>query len=240
MDMVVGDRPPAVHCRDLVKWLGCGPTRTKVLCGLEFVARPGEVTFLVGPSGCGKTTLISTIAGLLRADGGEVRVLGTRLETLHGAHLARFRAQNLGLVFQTFNLLPTLTALENVTVPLLVRGMAPKRARAAAAAVLERLQLGSHRHKLPDELSGGQQQRVAVGRALVHEPQLLICDEPTAFLDGETGSAVIRLLRETALAPQRAIIIVTHDDRILPYADRIVRMADGRILPIRAGLGVLS
>src|SRR3954452_17928681 len=134
--MAAGARPPAVHCRNLVKWLGHGAGRTKVLCGLEFVARHGEVTFLVGPSGCGKTTLISTIAGLLRADGGEVRILGTRLETLHGARLAGFRAQNLGLVFQTFNLLPALTALENVAVPLLVKGLAPKRARAAASAVL--------------------------------------------------------------------------------------------------------
>jgi putative ABC transport system ATP-binding protein len=228
--MTSSARPPAVHCRGLVKWLGRGPTRTKVLCELEFVARPGEVTLLVGPSGCGKTTLISTIAGLLRADGGEVRVLGTPLGALRGARLARFRSQNLGLVFQTFNLLPALTAIENVTVPLLVRGVAPKRARIAAGAVLEQLQLGSHGHRLPNELSGGQQQRVAIGRALVHEPRLLICDEPTASLDSETGSAVIHLLRQTALLPQRAIIIVTHDDRILPYADCIVRMTDGRIL----------
>ena len=156
-------------------------------------------------------------------------MLDTLLGALRGARLARFRAQNLGLVFQTFNLLPALTALENITVPLLVRGVAAKRARSAAGDVLERLQLGGHRHKLPNELSGGQQQRVAIGRALVHEPRLLICDEPTASLDSETGSAVIRLLRDTGLAPQRAIIIVTHDDRILPYADRIVRMTDGRI-----------
>ena len=230
----------AVHCRGLVKWLGRGPTRTRVLCELEFVARAGELTLLVGPSGCGKTTLISTIAGLLRADGGEVRVLDTLLGALRGARLARFRAQNLGLVFQTFNLLPALTALENITVPLLVRGVAAKRARSAAGDVLERLQLGGHRHKLPNELSGGQQQRVAIGRALVHEPRLLICDEPTASLDSETGSAVIRLLRDTGLAPQRAIIIVTHDDRILPYADRIVRMTDGRILATEDELETLQ
>ncbi len=150
----------------------------------------------------------------------------------------------MGFVFQQFNLLPALDAAENVAVPLIIQGVSPHKARQRACEWLERLGLGSHLVKLPSQLSGGQQQRVAIARALIHEPRLLVCDEPTASLDAETGRQVIELLREVSIKPDRAAIIVTHDDRIYPYADRIAFMDDGRLThtetPARRPSGDLS
>jgi putative ABC transport system ATP-binding protein len=187
------------------------------------------MTFLVGPSGCGKTTLISVIGGILSCEAGEVCVLGTELRALSNRALADFRLTNLGFVFQQFHLLPALSALENAAVPLVARGLGHRRAEERAAALLERLGLADEMRKFPTQLSGGQQQRVAIARALVHEPSLLICDEPTASLDARSGHTVMELLREVAVAPARAVIVVTHDSRIFELADRIAHMSDGVI-----------
>lgn len=224
--------PPAVHCRNVVREFGHGDTRMRVLHGIDIDVFMGEITLLVGPSGCGKTTLISILAGILVADEGEVEVLGTRLSHLDKTQATRFRGANVGLVLQQFNLLPTLTVIENVSVPLLLQGHSQHSANARAIALLDDLGLGHHAARLPPDLSVGQQQRVAIARALIHEPRLVICDEPTAMLDAAAGLAVMEMLRQTARHPDRAVIIVTHDDRILPFADRLATMSDGRIAAI--------
>ena len=161
---------------------------------------------------------------------GDVTVFGADLKTLGGRTLSRFRGETVGFVFQQFNLLPALDAAENAAVPLIVHGMASGRARRRASELLDRLGLAESLKKLPRELSGGQQQRVAIARALVHDPKLIVCDEPTASLDGASGTAVMDILRTLAVRPDRAAIVVTHDDRIFRFADRIAFMADGRVV----------
>jgi putative ABC transport system ATP-binding protein len=220
----------AVHCRDVSKDFGEGDTRVRVLRGVNFEAHPGQLTFLVGPSGCGKTTLISVIAGLLNSSGGEVELFGQNAEKLPANERIRFRRKNLGFVYQQYNLLPALTAAENAAVPLLAAGVARPLAVAKAKELLVRLGLEDRLNTLPSKLSGGQQQRVTLARALVHEPRLILCDEPTAALDHATGEAVMELLADNAVHPDRAVIVVTHDTRVFHYADSIAHMDDGRIV----------
>jgi putative ABC transport system ATP-binding protein len=231
--MVALSTPPAVIGRALRKSFGRDDARVEVLRGVELEVALGELTFLVGPSGCGKTTLISVIAGLLDADDGELTVLEQPVAGLSPAERVAFRRDNLGFVFQQYNLLPALTALENAAVPLIVAGQRRRLALERAEDLLRKLGMENRLHALPATLSGGQQQRVALARALVHEPRLVVCDEPTAALDHATGDAVMALLRATALRPDRAVIVVTHDTRVFHYADRIAEMDDGRILSTR-------
>jgi putative ABC transport system ATP-binding protein len=219
----------AVVCRDVTKDFGDGERRIRVLRGVDFEAAHDEMTLLVGPSGCGKTTLLCVLAGLLNKTGGQVEVLGTDVDSLRGSESVRFRRQNLGFVFQQYNLLPALTAAENAAVPLIAAGEKRSTAVAKAADILNRLGMGDRIHSRPNQLSGGQQQRVAIARALVHEPRLLICDEPTAALDAETGHSVMELLRQAAVRPGRAVVVVTHDSRVFEFGDRIAHMNDGRI-----------
>jgi putative ABC transport system ATP-binding protein len=226
----------AVECRAVEKDFGRGQTRIRALRGVDLQVPLGELTMLVGPSGCGKTTLLSIIAGVLHATGGEVEVLGERIASLAGDRLVQFRRKHLGFVFQQFNLLPALTAAENAAVPLLAAGLPRKLSVERAAVLLDRLGMGDRVRAYPSALSGGQQQRVAFARALVHEPRLIVCDEPTSALDAETGQQVMELLAAHAVRPDRATIIVTHDNRIFPFADRIVHMEDGRIVSVTAEL----
>jgi putative ABC transport system ATP-binding protein len=201
-----------------------------VLHGIDVDIGCGALTLLVGPSGCGKTTLISIIAGLLDPTAGDVTLFGTPQSRLRGNRLVDFRARNVGFVFQQYNLLPSLTAAENVAVPLLVARQPRKRAIERAGGVLEAVGLGSRLKAFPNQLSGGQQQRVAIARALVHEPRLLVCDEPTAALDSQSGQTVMDLLKSVAVHPDRTVIVVTHDSRVLQFGDRLLEMADGRIV----------
>jgi putative ABC transport system ATP-binding protein len=224
----------AVECRAVRKSFLSGESTVEVLRGVDFTARQGEMTFLVGPSGCGKTTLISIIAGLLEASSGGVEVFGRRLAALDPAAQILFRRDHLGFVFQQYNLIPALTAAENAALPLLATGLGLKEAAKKSRAVLERLGLGQRADQLPRTLSGGQQQRVALARALVHEPKLIVCDEPTAALDHQSGEAVMRLLAASAVQPDRAVIVVTHDNRVFHHADRIAHMDDGRITRVEA------
>lgn len=219
----------AVQCRGVTKEFGTGDTRVQVLFGIDLDLPPGELSLLVGPSGCGKTTLISIIAGLLDTTSGQVEVLGQDLTGMRGASKVRFRGKNIGFVFQQYNLLPALTAAENAAVPLLIAGWDRRRAVQQASEILNRVGLGSRLKAYPNQLSGGQQQRVAIARALVHEPRLLVCDEPTAALDAHSGQTVMELIRSVAVAPDRAVIVVTHDSRIFHFGDRMVTMSDGRI-----------
>jgi putative ABC transport system ATP-binding protein len=220
----------AVSARRVEKEFGTGNNRTLVLRGVDLDVSFGEMTLLVGPSGSGKTTLLSVIAGLLDASAGEISVLGQNMDALSGTDSVLFRRQNLGFVFQQYNLLPALTAAENAAVPLLASGVPRKRAVTQASDLLVELGLGQRLQALPSQLSGGQQQRVALARALVHEPRLIVCDEPTSALDHETGHAVMDLLTKVAVRPDRAVVVVTHDSRVLEFADRIAHMDDGRIV----------
>ncbi len=220
----------AVKCRLVTKDFGSGDTRVPVLRGVELDVPYGEITLLAGPSGCGKTTLLSVIAGLLDKTGGYLSVLGSDIDQLRGASAVRFRRQNLGFIFQQYNLLPALTAAENAAVPLLAAGVKRKHAVEKAEALLNELGLGARVRAFPRQLSGGQQQRVAIARALIHEPRLLVCDEPTAALDADTGHAVMEILRRSALRADRAVLIVTHDSRVFQFGDRIAHMIDGRIV----------
>src|SRR5215472_2151416 len=222
----------AVSCLDVQKHFGEGNTRVQALRGVEFGARFGELSFLVGPSGCGKTTLISVIAGLLDRTGGELSVLGVEVDKLTSTERILFRRKNVGFLFQQYNLLPAFTAAENVAVPLLIAGIARKEAFERARSLLSRLGLSQRTDALPSQLSGGQQQRVALARALIHEPRLVICDEPTAALDHASGEAVMSLLAANAVHPDRAVIIVTHDTRVFHYAQSIAQMDDGRIAKV--------
>jgi putative ABC transport system ATP-binding protein len=186
----------------------------------------------MGPSGCGKTTLVSVIAGLLNASEGELEVLGERLVEMSSNEQILFRRRNVGFVFQQFNLLPALTAAENAAVPLFVAGQRQRKSVAKAEALLAKLGMAARAHALPNQLSGGQQQRVAIARALIHDPSLVVCDEPTSALDAESGHAVMELLTRIAVRDDRAVIVVTHDNRVLEFADTIARMEDGHIVGV--------
>ena len=218
-----------VRARGITKSFGEGHTRIPVLNGVDLDVASGEVLLLVGPSGSGKTTLLSVIAGILESDEGEIRVLGESVQELSAAQKTTFRRDHLGFIFQQYNLLPTLTAVENAAVPLFVKGLARSEAVARAQDVLRTMGMGDRLTALPTKLSGGEQQRVAIARALVAEPQLLLCDEPTASLDGETGHQVVEQLCAVGKHPDRAVIIVTHDSRIFEFGDRIIHMEDGRV-----------
>jgi putative ABC transport system ATP-binding protein len=224
----------AVFCKSVTKSYVTGPTRVMALRGVDLAVRTGELLMLVGPSGCGKTTLISVVAGILDHDDGECLVFKQDLRGMGQTKKTRYRGQNVGFVFQAYNLLPTLTALENVSVPLLILGVPRAEAQSRAKAILVQVGLEDRLYALPAQLSGGQQQRVAIARALIHGPKLIVCDEPTSALDAETGQRVMEVLRNAALSSERALIIVTHDNRIFNFADRIARMEDGRIVSVES------
>jgi putative ABC transport system ATP-binding protein len=219
----------AISVRNICRDFEAGGQVLRVLHNIDADIRTGELTYLVGESGSGKTTLISIIAGILYPTEGSVTVFGTDIYALSDNDLVRFRLANIGFIFQQYNLIPSLTAAENASVPLVAAGMGRSEALERSMAILEKLNMTSQAEKKPNQLSGGQQQRVAIARALVHEPRLIVCDEPTAALDAKSGRRVMDLLREVALSPDRSVIIVTHDNRIFDLADRILTMEDGRI-----------
>ena len=220
---------PAISVQDVCRDFEAGGQTLRVLHNVSADVKPGELTYLVGESGSGKTTLISIIAGILYPTKGTVSVFGTDIYQLSDNDLVRFRLANIGFIFQQYNLIPSLTAAENASVPLVAAGTPRAEALERSMAILEKLNMTDQAQKRPNQLSGGQQQRVAIARALVHEPRLIVCDEPTAALDAKSGRRVMDLLREVALAADRSVIIVTHDNRIFDLADRILVMEDGRI-----------
>jgi putative ABC transport system ATP-binding protein len=225
----------AIRVRGVTKEFGTGGAVARALRGVDLDVPYGEMLMLVGPSGCGKTTLVSIIAGTLEPTAGDVVVLGHDLVAMTNGAKVRFRRENVGFVFQAYNLLPALTAAENAAVPLLIAGWRRRDAVEKAADVLAALGLGDRLVNLPAELSGGQQQRVAIARALVHDPRLLVCDEPTSALDAENGRITMELIERIAVQPDRAVIVVTHDSRVYSFADRIASMEDGRIEAVEAG-----
>jgi putative ABC transport system ATP-binding protein len=230
---VRGAGAPAVVCRAVTKSYGVGGSKVVALRGIDLEIASGELMMLVGPSGCGKTTLISVIAGILDRDGGECSVFGVDFNTMSASAKTKYRGRNIGFVFQSFNLIPSLTAAENVAVPLMILGEGRHASVRKGREMLERVGLGERTNSLPTQLSGGQQQRVAIARALVHEPRLIVCDEPTSALDHETGHIIMRLLKEVALKEDRVLVIVTHDSRIFEFADRIAKLDDGEVKSVQ-------
>ncbi len=220
---------PAVICREVIKTYGKGEIAVRALKGVSLEARFGELLMIVGPSGCGKTTLLSVICGTLRADSGTIELFGKNISSMPDRELTAFRARHVGFIFQQFNLVPTLTARENVSIPRLLAGASYSAAQKDAGAMLAQVGLAGREESFPSQMSGGQQQRVAISRAMVHQPRLVICDEPTASLDAAAGQRALDLLRESARHPDRCVIVVTHDSRIFHYADRIVEMDDGLV-----------
>ena len=220
----------AIKAEGLSKWFGQGETRTFAVKDVSLQAEFHEMLYIVGPSGSGKTTLLSMISGVLRPNAGNVRVEDTDVWGLSDNRLADFRLNTVGFVFQDFHLFPRLTTAENVAVPLILRRHGWKDAMREACRYLEIVGLSSRADLPPTKLSGGEQQRVAIARAIVSSPDILILDEPTASLDGDTGRKIVEFVRKEVLNDKRCILIVTHDARIYEFADRIVRMEDGRIV----------
>jgi len=222
-------RAEAIVATGLTKWFGEGETRMTAVKDVGLVAHFGEMLFIVGPSGSGKTTLLSMISGILRPNAGEVTVKGANIWTLTNDQLADFRLHTVGFVFQDYHLFPRLTTAENVAIPLILKEQNWKESIAEAVRCLEIVGLKGRGEILPVKLSGGEQQRVAIARAIISKPEILILDEPTASLDGDTGRMIIAFVKEKILNADRCILIVTHDARINEYADRILHMEDGHL-----------
>ena len=225
----------ALSATGLVKCFGEGEARTVAVNGANLDAYFGEILFIVGPSGSGKTTLLSMISGILRPDAGTVTVKGANIWTLSKDQLADFRLNTIGFVFQDFHLFPRLTTAENVAIPLILKQHDWDESIGEARKYLDIVGLKNRAEILPVKLSGGEQQRVAIARAIVSAPEILILDEPTASLDGDTGRMIIAFVKERILNEHRCIVIVTHDARINEYADRIIHMEDGRITGLDKG-----
>lgn len=221
---------PAISARGVSKSYTVGKVRTQVLFDVDVTVEPGCLTLVAGPSGCGKSTLLAILSGLTAPDTGEVRVLDRPLWSLKASQRDAFRLEHTGFVFQGFNLFNALTAVEQVAFTLECMQVRSSDAMARARTALEAVGLGPRMHLRPMELSGGEKQRVAIARALAKQPQLLFADEPTSALDSQNGLAVVGLLREIAHNQGAAVLCVTHDPRLLSFADRILRMEDGRIV----------
>jgi putative ABC transport system ATP-binding protein len=219
----------AITVTSLVKWFGEGDARTMALREVSLDASFGEMLYIVGPSGSGKTTLLSVLSGILRPDAGSVVLEGTDIWRLASDELADFRLHKIGFVFQDYHLFPRLTTAENVAVPLILKRRKWEEAVREAHTYLEVVGLKERADLPPVKLSGGEQQRVAIARAIAGQPDILIMDEPTASLDGDTGHAIVGFVKEHILTDQRCIVIVTHDDRIERFATRILKMEDGRL-----------
>lgn len=224
----------AIRASGLTKWFGEGAARTMAVRDVSFDACFGEMLYVVGPSGSGKTTMLSMISGILKPNGGKVEIEGTDIWALPADSIAEFRLNKLGFVFQDFHLFPRLTTVENVAIPLILKRQNWDDAIHEALRDLKIVGLESRAQLPPVKLSGGEQQRVAIARAIVSRPDILVFDEPTASLDGDTGRNIVKFVRDELLTERRCIIIVTHDARIFEFADRIMEMADGRLTQIKA------
>ncbi len=225
----------AIHATDIQKWFGEGDARTVALRGVSLEAHFGEMLYIVGPSGSGKTTMLSVLSGVLRPDTGTVAVEGTDIWSLSPDQLAELRLHKIGFVFQDFHLFPRLTTAENVAIPLVLRKQPWDEAVAAGRKYLDIVGLTKRADLPPVKLSGGEQQRVAIARAMTAQPEILVMDEPTASLDGDTGHGIVTFVKEQILNEKRCVIVVTHDNRIYDLATRILRMEDGRLSAIVNG-----
>ena len=221
---------PIVEARQLRKTYETGAVRVDALRGVELVLEPGEMVAIMGPSGCGKTTLLNCLSGLDSVDGGEVVIEGTPLHAMTDRERTDYRARRMGFVFQFYNLIPVLTAVENVELPLLVSGVAGREARERALDALDLVGLAARGGHVPDALSGGERQRVTIARSLVNDPAIVWADEPTGDLDSENAAEIVELMRRLNLERGLTFLIVTHDIAVGRKTDRIVRMLDGRVV----------
>ena len=219
----------AIQASGLVKWFGEGEAKTMALSEVNLEAQFGEMVYIVGPSGSGKTTLLSVLSGILRPNAGKVLVEGVDIWSLNPDQLADFRLGKIGFVFQDYHLFPRLTTAENVAIPLILKRQEWDEAIHVAEKYLDIVGLKSRAELPPVKLSGGEQQRVAIARAIAGQPDILIMDEPTASLDGDTGSAIVSFVQKNVLNKDRCILVVTHDARIYEFATRILKMEDGRL-----------
>jgi len=236
--MQMNDQPArsvAIRAEGLTKGFGEGETYTRAVSDVSFEAYHGEILFVVGPSGSGKTTMLSMVSGILRPDAGRVAIEETDIWSMGTDALAHFRLHKIGFVFQDFHLFPRLTTAENVAIPLIVQRRDWNEAIAEAHRFLDIVGLFNRADVPPVKLSGGEQQRVAIARALIAQPDVLVFDEPTASLDGDTGRNIINFVRTQVLNDHRCILIITHDSRIFEFADRILNMEDGRVTGIANG-----
>jgi len=220
---------PAIAVRKLVKTYEEGSAKVAALRGVDLAVARGELLMLVGPSGSGKTTLLSIMGCILTASSGSVQVAGREITTLRQKELPAVRLEHIGFVFQGFNLFPTLTAAENVELMLDLKGLSAVQSKKRSRELLAQVGLAEKVDTFPADLSGGQKQRVAIARALAGDPQIVLADEPTAALDSQTGRNIMEMMRELAHKRNRAVVIVTHDSRVLNFADRIVKIEDGLI-----------
>jgi putative ABC transport system ATP-binding protein len=228
----------AIVATGIGKWFGQGEARTQALKDVSFSARMGEMLYIVGPSGSGKTTLLSVISGILRPDTGTVSIKGRQIWSMGADEIAGFRLHTIGFVFQDYHLFPRLTTAENVAIPLILQKCDWNQAMARAHEYLKVVGLAERAHLPPVKLSGGEQQRVAIARAIVSHPDILIFDEPTASLDGDTGRSIVQFVRDRVLDATRCIVIVTHDARIYEFAHRMLRMEDGRLKGVQDGQSI--
>jgi putative ABC transport system ATP-binding protein len=219
---------PLIEITELTKTYGHGATAVKALDGVSMRVNESEVMMMLGPSGSGKTTLLSVMGGILQATSGSVKIAGVEIVGMSERRLPKVRLENIGFIFQGFNLFPALTALENVEIALELRGTIPNK-RKRSQELLETVGLGDKLRSFPADLSGGQKQRVAIARALAGNPPIILADEPTAALDSVSGKIVMNLLSDLAHKEGRAVVIVTHDARVIDYGDRTVHIADGKI-----------
>ena len=220
----------AIRAEHLTKWFGHGDARMCAVRDVSFEAHFHEMLYIVGPSGSGKTTLLSIISGILRPDEGRVAIEDVDVWSQDENRIADLRLRKIGFVFQDFHLFPTLTTAENVAIPLVLKRGEWRTAIDTAMKYLDVVGLANRAELTPGRLSGGEQQRVAIARALASGPDVMIFDEPTAALDGDTGKKIVEFVRNEVLNDQRCIVVVTHDDRIYAYADRVLHMEDGRLL----------
>lgn len=220
---------PIVQASNLEMTYRNGDVETYALRGVDIEIQTGEMVAVMGPSGCGKTTLLNCLSGIDQATGGEINIEGTNLVDMSDNQKTKYRAQNMGFIFQTFNLLPVLTSIENVELPLLVSGTDTKTARNKAQKALESVGLGEYGHHKPAQLSGGQRQRVTVARSLVNEPYIVWADEPTGALDSETANGVMSLMTDLNKNQGLTILLVTHNREVAELSNRIINMKDGVI-----------
>lgn len=218
---------PIIECTSVTKNFNLGKVKVEVLKGITLEIAAGQFTAIVGESGSGKSTFLNVLGGLMPYDSGEIVVAGTKIKNLNENQLALFRRKHLGFIFQSYNLLPQLTALENIEMPLIFLGVPKKERQKRALEILERVGLKDRVNHKPSELSGGQQQRVSIARALVNNPELILADEPTGNLDSKTSIEILDLLKELNRSLKMTFIVVTHSSQVYSYADRIIKMKDG-------------
>lgn len=233
--MTKTDAPVVLETKGLIKKYKVGSEIITALAGVDIKIYKGEFVAVLGTSGCGKSTLLNMISGLERPTKGDIIIGSTRINKVSERNMARFRSREMGFIFQAYNLIPSLTAMENVTLPLMLQGVSKKKREKRAKAMLIELGLGKRLHNKPSQLSGGQQQRVAIARSLVTEPKIIFADEPTGNLDTKTTIEILSFLQQIVRKRQCTLIMVSHDLEVAQYADRIIHMRDGKVIKITEG-----